>query len=207
MADLQRTVDPHRKAEGRPAYRVWIDPLCSPVEWERNKISLERIADVYRKSTHTLVLDASFTTMPSENVHPADLLFRVLSCSACMRRLWIFQEGALPPSLYFQFADRAVSADMLFLQVYEVTVQDSRYKRLFMDLWRAMSAFARFSTQKTLGVVPQVIDPNESSYDILVKLQWALNFRSVSVPKDEALCIATLLDLGVTRILREGGWR
>lgn len=74
-----------------------------------------------------------------------------------------------------------------------------------MDLWRALSAFARFSPRKALGVVPQVIDPNENSYDVLLKLQWALNFRSVSVPKDEALCVATLLDLGVARILREDG--
>lgn len=197
MAELQDQLDPQWNTAGRPAYRVWVDTLCCPVELEGKKLSLERIADVYRNSTHTLVLDLTLTSLPSRDVDPAELLLRILSCSPWMRRLWTFQEGSLPKSLYFQFSDRAVSSQKLFEQLYVADTLDVRYKRLWWDSWSEISTFARFSSQKTRR------DPYDNNRDILLKLQWALNSRSVSVPKDEPLCVATLLGLDLTRILSE----
>lgn len=114
-----------------------------------------------------------------------------------MRRLWTFQEGALPRSLYFQFIDGAVSSEDLFEQIYTAAAHDIRFKKLWQDCWIQLCTFARFSQRETWR------DPYDNTRDILMKLQWALNSRSVSVPKDEALCVATLLGLDLTRVLSE----
>lgn len=197
VAELQIQVDPHWAIEGRAAYRVWVDPLCCPVDWDGKKISLERIADVYRNSTHTLVLDATLSAMSSEGVHAAELLLRILSFSPWMRRLWTFQEGCLPKSLYVQFGDRAISWRELFEQLYLAGTNDLRYKRLWTDCWLVLDTYSQFSPWKAR---PETYD---DARNILLKLQWALNSRSVSVSSDEPLCIATLLGLDVTRVLNE----
>lgn len=167
------------------------------MEWDGKKISLERIADVYRNSTHTLVLDATVSNMSSEGIHAAELLLRILSCSPWMRRLWTFQEGSLPQSLYIQFGDRAVSWRELLEQLYQASSQDLRYKRLWTDCWLVLDTFAQFSPWKARP------EPYDDTRNILLKLQWALNSRSVSVPSDEPLCVATLLGLDVTQVLSE----
>lgn len=173
---------------------VWIDTLCCPVKSEGKKYALECIADVYRNLTHTVVLDATLSTLVSHDIHPAELLLRIL-CSPWMRRLWTFQECALAPSLIIQFSDRAVSLNELGRQVYKAREGDIRYDRLWRDSCDELKNFSRFP--------PRSWSSHEDTQFILSWLQIALNSRSVSVPKDESLCIATLLGLDLTRILRE----
>ncbi|KUI62769.1 hypothetical protein VP1G_09897 [Cytospora mali] len=205
ISKFHMTVDSGRGERSPAPYRAWIDTLCCPVDWDGKSIALERIADVYRKAAHILVLDASFTSYPSEAVDPAELLFRAVSCSAWMRRLWTFQEGALPRSLFYQFADRAVTSDVLFPKLYEASSKDVRYFRLCMDLWNELSTFAKFAPHKEPGTLAHMLDPGQQPQDILLKLQWALNFRSLSVPKDEPLCIATLLGFKIGLVAKEDG--
>jgi hypothetical protein len=92
ISDLQGTAD------DKPAYRLWIDTLCCPVELSGKLISLERIADVYRNATHVLVLDSSLTSFTTTDKHPAELMLRIFATSAWMRRLWTLQ-GMLPVSI------------------------------------------------------------------------------------------------------------
>lgn len=196
VANLQNTVDPDWKERGQPPYRIWIDSLCCPVESKGKSIALERIADVYRNAAHVLVLDSSLTSFPSEAVDPAELLFRALSCSPWMRRLWTFQEGALARSLYYQFADCAMTGRALLSKVAQARDEDIRYGPLLFDLAIEFRPFERFSPH---------IEPIQGLNDTLWELQRALYSRSVSVPRDEPLCIATLLGLDVGRILAENG--
>ena len=70
---------------------MWLDTLCCPIEHDDKMISLERIADVYRKAYHVLVLDTSITAHSYEGSHPAELLIRAFGCSPWMRRLWTLQ--------------------------------------------------------------------------------------------------------------------
>lgn len=72
-------------------YRVWIDPLLCPIEAEGKKLSLQRIPDVYRNATHVLVLDASLMEYSAEDLPPEEILLRIFSSSAWMRRLWTLQ--------------------------------------------------------------------------------------------------------------------
>jgi hypothetical protein len=71
--------------------RFWLDTLCCPVEIDSKMISLARIADVYRKAHHVLVLDTTLTAFKYEGTHPAELLVRAFECSPWMRRLWTLQ--------------------------------------------------------------------------------------------------------------------
>lgn len=71
--------------------RLWLDTLCCPIELQPKLVSLARIADVYRKAHHVLVLDTSLTAFEYEASHPAELLVRAFLCSPWMRRLWTLQ--------------------------------------------------------------------------------------------------------------------
>ncbi len=78
------------------AYRFWVDPFCCPVEPEGKRISLQRIAAVYRNAAHVLVLDKSLSSVPAEGVHPAELALRAVGESPWMRRLWTLQGPSAP---------------------------------------------------------------------------------------------------------------
>lgn len=80
-----------RDAETSEPYRLWIDTLCCPVDPDDKLISLQRIADVYRKADHVLVLDTTLTAVKYEDTHAAELLVRTFLCSPWMRRLWTLQ--------------------------------------------------------------------------------------------------------------------
>lgn len=206
VAKLQNTVDPDWKERGRPSYRTWVDSLCCPVESNGKSIALGRMADVYRNAAHVLVLDSSLTSFPSEAVDPAELLFRALSCSAWMRRLWTFQEGALARSLFYQFADCAVTGRVLFNKVAKARHKDMRYYCLLMGYWRELIAFEKFAPFKGPGPLEQCIpSPIGQFHNRLWHLQHALNSRSVSVLGDEPLCIATVLGLDIGRVVAENG--
>lgn len=205
VASLQKTVDSDWKERGQTPYRIWVDSLCCPVESNGKSISLERIANVYRNAAHVLVLDASFTCFPSKTAEPAELLFRAVSCSAWMRRLWTFQEGAFARSLYYQFAGFAVKSKVLLPKVSEACDKDIRYQALHVELWSELRPFEEFVPHIEPGMLEHISGPIGTSDEVLRYLQDALNFRAVSVPGDEPLCIATILGLDIRRIIAQTG--
>lgn len=81
-------------------YRVWIDPLLCPIEAVGKKLSLQRIPDVYRNATHVLVLDSSLMVYSAEDLSPEEILVRIFSSSAWMRRLWTLQGTSSFSSTY-----------------------------------------------------------------------------------------------------------
>ncbi len=89
VAELNRTLN--ESNDPRSEYLVWVHTICCPVELEGKAIALERIADVYKNSTHVLVLDSSLTCLNTETCDLAERLLRTFSFSAWMRRLWTLQ--------------------------------------------------------------------------------------------------------------------
>ena len=87
--------DPSSQSAVESTYRIWADTFCCPVELVTKKIALTRIADIYRKATDILVIDKSIPMFVSEGKHPAELLLRIVVCSAWMRRLWTLQGESL----------------------------------------------------------------------------------------------------------------
>ncbi|UKZ51105.1 hypothetical protein TrVGV298_004860 [Trichoderma virens] len=173
-------------AEYRTEYRIWIDTLCCPIELGGKLIALERIASVYKNAAHVLVLDASLTGFDSQDTHPAELMLRIYGASPWMRRLWTLQEGALTKSLYIQFADKAVNSYALLVKLYAAGNVDARYMRIWQDV---MSAY------NELQGLLNGIEGLTIKQSPLLNLQRALQFRTVSVPSDEPLCISTLMGL------------
>ncbi|PKK48270.1 hypothetical protein CI102_6794 [Trichoderma harzianum] len=173
-------------AEYRTQYRMWIDTLCCPVELGGKLIALERIASVYRNAAHVLVLDASLTGFDPQDTHPAELMLRVYGASPWMRRLWTLQEGALTKSLYIQFADKAVNAYALLVKLWTGANSDPRYMKIWQDIMGAYNELQGFFSGREGPTI------NQSP---LITLQRSLQFRTVSVPSDEPLCISTLMNL------------
>ncbi|KAJ9155246.1 HET domain protein [Pleurostoma richardsiae] len=195
VMDLQHSVEyATTPLTGGEAYRIWIDPLCCPVEVSTKRIALSRIADVYRKATHILVLDKSISSFASKGKHPAELLLRAIGCSAWMRRLWTLQEGALAKSVYFMFSDRALNSFQLLTQLFQEGVRDARYMRIWHDVCNELSNLHGFGNRKQFGTDFTWTAPS------LTSLQRSLHFRTVSVASDEPLCIATLMSLDLLYI-------
>lgn len=84
----------------------------------------------------------------------------------------------------------------LLSKVAQARDKDIRYDALYNELFIEICHFERFSPH---------IEPIGGLNDTLWELQRALYSRSVSVPRDEPLCIATLLGLDVGRIVAENG--
>lgn len=112
--------------------------------------------------------------------------------SGWVRRLWTLQEGALARSLYFQFADGAVS--LLGLRKsfgqHVNSVRDQVFALDSMQEFRRIGSFFKSHEHIVSGEHPN-----------LMVLDQALQFRSVSVASDEPLCIGTLMSLDLPAIL------
>ncbi|AEO64793.1 uncharacterized protein THITE_2086288 [Thermothielavioides terrestris NRRL 8126] len=185
VAELGKTVGTAVDASA-PAYRFWLDTLLCPVERVGNAISLARIKDVYRNAKHVLVLDASIMRHRFESLSAAEALLRIFATSAWMRRLWTLQEGALAQTLFFQFADKAVTAQQALEQLFQQGRNDLRYMRIWIDVFTE-------ATNLRGWFHPPFNHPSPKSHEMLISLQRSLHFRTVSVPADEPICIATLL--------------
>ena len=82
----------------------WIDTLCIPLTPNViRKKAIMKMQDVYRQSAAVLVLDAGLM-QHSCPLDPLEVLVRVQT-SDWSRRLWTYQEAALPPRIHFQFQD------------------------------------------------------------------------------------------------------
>jgi hypothetical protein len=170
---------------------LWIDTLCCPAaDGPGKQLAIQKLQAVYRQAKHVLVLDAGLMAYESQLQDIPEKLVRIFT-SAWMRRLWTLQEGALADSLYFQFADEAVSLNDLNTKI--MTMQNSirhmsAYRIIIRDFQRLQYFFHPGGK----------IEDGPSKLTILDE---ALLYRSVSVPSDEALCIGTLMSLNISAIL------
>jgi hypothetical protein len=171
---------------------IWLDTLCCPAkDGEGKQKAIEKIRLVYQRARHVLVLDAGLLSYSSATQSLPEKIARIFT-SGWVRRLWTLQEGALAPSLYFQFADEAVSLIELRKSLGQ-HVDSVRHQVFAIDamheFWR-IDAFFKSKDHNVPGDQPD-----------LVVLDQALLFRGVSVASDEPLCIGTLMSLDLPTIL------
>ena len=173
---------------------LWIDTLCCPVEPGKAKnTALASMKKTYLEATRVLVLDTSLRTRCSKTMDPVEACARILS-SGWTRRLWTLQEGALSARnsrLSFLFRDGAINIHHLLQQMFQILRSSVGMKGLASNIIYEIVKFASF--------------PTEYEGDLredLGTVEIGLRHRSVSVPYDEPLLIANLLDLGVDDILQ-----
>ena len=170
---------------------IWLDTFCCPVDPDAKRIALSRMRRTYFEARKVLVVDSSLYCYNSQDLQPAEVNARILT-SPWMRRLWCLQEGALPRGvgLWVYFNDGPVHIPVLWARLYIVATQDLKYGRLLQDMFddiRPLSLDNYYDASKST--------PN------LALLDRALSYRNTTVPSDEPLCIATLMDLNIDKIL------
>ncbi|KLU85489.1 hypothetical protein MAPG_04512 [Magnaporthiopsis poae ATCC 64411] len=200
--------------EERPRYWFWIDTLCCPISLKEKRIALERIAAVYRRAAHVLVLDKSVFPFTSDGEGPAkaaENCLRMVGSSTWMRRLWTLQEGALARSLYFQFKDRPIQLDQESERLFEFGLSHHRYEPIAIDvaiMIHKLTIFCSPSPGPSLSEDEDSIQRDRKRYlQQVANAQSLLYFRNVSKMSDEPLCITTLLSLNPNAMTMAGSCR
>ncbi|OAP58045.1 hypothetical protein AYL99_07135 [Fonsecaea erecta] len=171
----------------------WIDTLCIPAygknQPELRRVAISKLRDTYANATAILVLDSWLLSSKIASRHDVDILTQIFA-SHWNRRLWTFQEGALAKSLYVQFADGAYDVDrgvkrLELMQdlTLEYTLKPPVFARYF-----SLRGFKRSARGCSMAVK-------------LSALFAAFRHRQTSNPSDEAICLATLLELPIEEIL------
>lgn len=172
---------------------LWCDTLCCPVELGKAKsIALEHMKTTYVEAFRVLVLDRSLHVYDLKTMDTEELCLRILN-SGWSRRLWTLQEGALPAKnsrLVFLFRDEAINISDLLDKILQVHKSSISRKGLAENIFSEIGNFVRVS-YKVEG----------DQHSDLGSVEAGLRDRSVSVPSDEPLLIANLLELDVTYIL------
>lgn len=173
---------------------LWCDSLCCPVaSLEGKNLALEQMYRTYDEAAVVLVLDRGLLPNRTSGMHPDEACVRIVT-SRWMTRLWTLQEGALPGrknKLWFQFTKTALPAWPLYNYITKVEKTDIRRRGI------ASSVIVRF--QKFLHLLD--VQNIENKTARLENIMRGLMYRSVTVPSDEPLIIATLLTLDLGQIL------
>ena len=172
---------------------LWCDTLCCPAQPGKAKnIAIVKMKKTYLEATRVLVLDASLAIQDIRTMDLYEACIKIIN-SRWTRRLWTLQEGALaaPDSrLAFLFRDRAINLRYLTKKIVELSTTNIGRKGVAMDILARIANFSAVSYE---------VD-GEHHAD-LGSIEAGLQNRSVSVPSDEPLLIANLLDLNVDAIL------
>ncbi|KAI9657240.1 MAG: hypothetical protein M1831_004429 [Alyxoria varia] len=170
----------------------WIDTLCVPrAPVELRNAALLKLKDPFEKAQNVLVLDSYLQSFNAVTSSFREIFARIEVCG-WMKRLWTFQEGRLGRKLWFQFKDQAVNIAGLVQDWLKNTptiplaapnyvtfefFQNYSASNVFpsLDIQRLMRSFARF--------------------------RHSLRGRSTSHAEDEPICLASLMDLDLARIL------
>ena len=177
--------------DAAPEMLLWCDTLCCPVvSEEAHKMALKQMYRTYDEANVVLVLDRSLISQRVGGMRVDEACLRITT-SRWMTRLWTLQEGALPArknKIWFQFTKTALPGLTLYNHLVKVSKTDIRRRGLVDGL------IGRFHTFTTLFDL-------QSRGAQMRDIMRGLFYRSVTVPSDEPLIIATLLALDLGPIL------
>ncbi|KAI4113052.1 MAG: hypothetical protein LQ345_005895 [Seirophora villosa] len=168
---------------------IWLDTLCCPLgPPEARTMALNQMKTPYTDSAFVLVTDRSLYKFRSLGLDAIEKGLLILT-SPWMRRLWTLQEGALASKLLFQFRDTAVDLRELWDELVDILSSDACRLFLAMDVMRGIKNLRKF------------FHPLGGGGPDLATAVKALQGRSVTVPSDEPLLIAGLLQLDTSYLL------
>lgn len=181
---------------------IWLDTLCCPVKPpEAQELAILRMRETYTNAAHVLVLDSGIRHVVVGDTPMVESLMRIFT-SGWMQRLWTLQEGALARKLWFEFADGIVEFLEFFNRFRRLCYSDVRYFSFVYDMFNQSQWLGPMAPY--LGQRRTVMQTTEVGHKLHV-LDTGLQRRSTSVASDEALCIATLMDLSMDELLKVEG--
>lgn len=172
---------------------LWCDTLCCPVvSKEAQNLALRQMYRTYDQASVVLVLDRSLISHRVGGMRVDEACLRI-AASRWMTRLWTLQEGALPARksrLWFQFTKTALPFVTLYNHLAKVHRTEIQ-RRGVVD--SVQGRFHRFSVLFDVHTEKQGAQMKEIISGLL--------YRSVTIPSDEPLIIATLLSVDLGQIL------
>ena len=192
LARIQDTVDSlFGKGPMDLSHPFWMDTLLVP---QGNKFkaakdrTLTRMTEIYKNANKVLVIDSEIVASCSKASSPTDILIRV-SLSNWVRRLWTLQEGVFANSIHFLVSDGTVSfASLLQAKLPPHLGDNFKY------------VFGRCLGQPFFVLNDEKLGSRPSEAQVIYILREVQN-RTSTFNKDEALCIALLLDINPKEIL------
>lgn len=168
-----------------------MDTLCVPVKPpELQTLALNNMRMPYERAKFVLVLDSHLRSLQSHQLSPLEILAHV-SCSSWVRRLWTLQEGRLAQRVWFQFADKAVNVENLYVTMNRTMTPSRLESRMINDLYVQLLMHLGYKHEiRNTSAVAGALSSNNH----------ALMSRSVSVPTDEALCLFNLMNFDLKTI-------
>lgn len=187
---------PALHAEDRPLL-IWLDTLCCPVSPSEAKgLAIAEMRRTYESSKHVLLLDAGLQQYSRHEISCVEALARVFS-SGWMSRLWTLQEARLARTLWVQFKDGPVDIDELYMKLTQIE-RDVRFLPFTNDM---VSQYNSIRSKYPRAFFSPDWDAEKTVGILLSELEFALHHRSVSMAEDEAICISTLMDLPLSKIV------
>lgn len=171
-----------------PLY-FWMDTLCVPPHDKAlRKAAIKNMRTVYSRANRVFVLDADLLATPGNRTSLSDQEFLArITASSWARRYWTLQEALLAKNLLFQFAEEAIRIidppdqnENVYLHFYDNDIGYYANNDDFM-LRRRASTY--------------------SEHDKVESIWSSLGGRSTSHRADELICVATLLDMDLGKLL------
>jgi hypothetical protein len=174
-------------AELNPVF--WIDTLCVPLDDHYRKVAISKFQDTYREATKVLVLDRCLAQVGCNN--RSEQIAHLL-CSEWMSRLWTLQEGLLAKCLLIKYKDKVVPLSYLL----DNDAGERKVPRTDIVETKLCSQLAsRFLLRDQFGDVSDVNEFSRRPDAPFLALMQNLQRRRTTKPKDEPICLATLLDM------------
>ncbi|KAF6798915.1 HET domain-containing protein [Colletotrichum sojae] len=186
---------------------LWIDTLCCPATPGRGKdLCLSRMRAIYSNASAVLVKSSVLSEQSVADIARdteggvMDVAARIY-LSPWMRRMWTLQEGVLAGAshkvngtgdrLCFSFRDGLLTLDSVVGLLKRAPAREARLAFRMMAEFRDLSPrMWRFAEEG------RAEDPKAREL-FLPMLVNALKYRGLTVPSDEPICLATLLDLRI----------
>lgn len=175
----------------------WIDTICCPARQSKGKrIAIRKMRDTYACADKVLVLDNVLRSIEVIGRAVTELAFYIYS-SNWSSRLWTYQEGVLPKTLIFQFADATLDSKDIHLTALAI-YQDSSHIGLVTAIGLSV---VYFYLRGRTDCSEQPHKPPVVSLDVSAT---ALITRTTSIQEDESLCLASLMAIDRTPLLSVG---
>ena len=145
----------------------------------------------YASATVVLALDLEWELLDVTKRSCLEIAAHIFS-SSWIWRLWTFQEGSVPETLFFQLRHKPVKARSLYLAL--------RDARRGLDLRDRVAATEQITMLRTFRIFSVGYKSGDRQHDVSM-LAFGMEKRVTTHRRDEAFCIATVLGYDTASIL------